>query len=930
MVNASLVRLTAALFTVLLTFSIVSCGGGGGSGGDGADAGDSGNPAVIPLTALPGDAAALASSVITDFDADINLDPAEFSTNLDGNDVQRTELKIVFFPTATVEEVNALLTEFSADIVASLEGYPALVVRVPDPGSLQALETLAADINSRGIVAYVLQSLVLEPLVLPGSLTQSMSPGIDPTPSQPFSVINAQNFAIRAPAAWNLDLLKTQRPPVIVVDFFGSGSASSRHFDLATIPGFINGQGMLTNPANADSHGYDVLSVIAGRHSGTSRTTIEDAVTGVVPAGVGVSVVDMTSTAAFTNHRMFMRMLHRVKKARDNFNGTIVVNLSIGFKFCAGGQTYGQVCYPYAAINDGVVDFIKSIRHANVESRALIVGAAGNKTSNTSPADSETGSFWGAAGTADLTWTDPVDNTTVLPLTNVLMVENARREAAFPFAPVCVDDNSFYGGQIAAVGTDVAVLDHAGVLGINAGTSFAAPQVAGIAAYIASIRSDLSPQAIIEILDRTAVPLVDTPTTNCEPTSDAPMLDAYAALLATDPLNDLSPQSALGRLVLLDITDAQGRDFSPDGSFNIHDLQKWTGTLTNNFLMEQEKYYSRYDLNGDGIAGAATGARFDLDLSIGPGTTRQYTDVTSQLFGDEVSYDENSVNDFEIVCYYANSPLYEVTAGQPPSTVEDRDQALEAIADFCDPCLAFATASTLGATDTLQVRASAAEQCEGIVLTIDPGAVALAPGETQQFTATVTGANDTSVTWTATGGIIDPNGLFTAGNTAGSFTVTATSNEDSAVSDSATVTIEEDTDPPADSISGFYPGSGLYTEADAICDPPFEEELALMIQQQGNQVVVDYYDSVDASFLDTRFSGTYENGVLTAVSEPSGEFGCGPDDRPCTIDATATLGNDGLVTISGRMLLGRVSGTCSGELFEGRDSFEFTLNESPD
>jgi hypothetical protein len=62
-------------------------------------------------------------------------------------------------------------------------------------------------------------------------------------------------------------------------------------------------------------------------------------------------------------------------------------------------------------------------------------------------------------------------------------------------------------------------------------------------------------------------------------------------------------------------------------------------------------------------------------------------------------------------------------------------------------------------------------------------------GGTAQFTATVTGATNTAVDWTATGGSITQTGLYTAGSSAGTFTVTATSVEDPTVSASATVTI---------------------------------------------------------------------------------------------------------------------------------------------
>ncbi|HLK67269.1 MAG TPA: Ig-like domain-containing protein [Bryobacteraceae bacterium] len=88
------------------------------------------------------------------------------------------------------------------------------------------------------------------------------------------------------------------------------------------------------------------------------------------------------------------------------------------------------------------------------------------------------------------------------------------------------------------------------------------------------------------------------------------------------------------------------------------------------------------------------------------------------------------------------------------------------------------------ATTTVTVTSS-----PSVSVTVSPTTTTLAPGATQQFTATVTGASNSAVTWTATGGTITSAGLFTAGQGAGSFHVTATSVQDTTKSATATVTI---------------------------------------------------------------------------------------------------------------------------------------------
>jgi len=76
-----------------------------------------------------------------------------------------------------------------------------------------------------------------------------------------------------------------------------------------------------------------------------------------------------------------------------------------------------------------------------------------------------------------------------------------------------------------------------------------------------------------------------------------------------------------------------------------------------------------------------------------------------------------------------------------------------------------------------------------ISVSVTPTSATLAPGAAQQFTASVTGASNASVTWTATGGAVNANGLYTAGATTGNFTITATSVQDPSRSATASVTI---------------------------------------------------------------------------------------------------------------------------------------------
>ncbi len=85
----------------------------------------------------------------------------------------------------------------------------------------------------------------------------------------------------------------------------------------------------------------------------------------------------------------------------------------------------------------------------------------------------------------------------------------------------------------------------------------------------------------------------------------------------------------------------------------------------------------------------------------------------------------------------------------------------------------------------------------GINVTVSPASTTVAPGGTQQFTATVIGTTNTSVTWGVDGmfggnttvGTISTGGLYTAPASSGTHTVSATSAADSTKTGAASVTV---------------------------------------------------------------------------------------------------------------------------------------------
>jgi len=106
----------------------------------------------------------------------------------------------------------------------------------------------------------------------------------------------------------------------------------------------------------------------------------------------------------------------------------------------------------------------------------------------------------------------------------------------------------------------------------------------------------------------------------------------------------------------------------------------------------------------------------------------------------------------------------------------------------------------------------------GIRVSVSPASVTLSSGQTQQFTATVSGTADTAVKWTATSGTVNSSGLYTAPTvtSATSVTVTATSHADPTKSASASVTVDPANQQSLKITTGGLPEAqqgNAYTEA---------------------------------------------------------------------------------------------------------------------
>ena len=108
--------------------------------------------------------------------------------------------------------------------------------------------------------------------------------------------------------------------------------------------------------------------------------------------------------------------------------------------------------------------------------------------------------------------------------------------------------------------------------------------------------------------------------------------------------------------------------------------------------------------------------------------------------------------------------------------------------------LASGTAGVKATVDGVQSAAQDVSVTSDVAVSITPASATISVAETRSFSATVTGAANTTVTWSvqegSAGGSVSASGLYTAPNAAGTYHVIATSQQDPSRKDTATVTVQ--------------------------------------------------------------------------------------------------------------------------------------------
>ena len=574
------------------------------------------------ITVLPGEPTAPAAGAIIDYDIDDKVAPSEIETITPDVKVARTKLLIAFQPDATIGDINTLITSIGGHITAMLKGVNQLIVRIPDPGTLPALDTIVGTIQANSIVRYVLKATMPVMAALP--------PPLDPTHMYFDNITH--HLDVRAHAAWNAKSLIRYRvsPHIIVADGFGDGHPNA---DFAAIA--LNRGDFKTG--DLDPHGYHVLGIMAGTYGGDG---IRGSATGMYPGSsfnlLTLSVVD--AQQGYTSLDIRQKLMELLEDLRTYHRVGVILNTSLGY-LCPSRDYLDKTC-----IEPGALAWIEQVRGPtlwptgqsgleSLEKRFLHLTAAGNVMA---PGDTDAvmNSEWTAAASLS-GLVVPETGYSLANLTNTLVIENRDRSPVIlGGTPGCLAADSKFPGNFSGIGQNVFSLTGSS-MGYDwmSGTSMATPQVAGLAAYLWTIKPGLTPQEIMDILITTA------DSTDCGGINPRPLIDAYAAVLALDRNY---PDMEVRRAIL---------DLNDDRLFDEKDVGQF---LTEFDTANGAKDYSRYDLNGDGMTGGDTTAKFNLNMDYSP----TYTTVTQAIEGNSVSFNENSLTDLNILCYYAYSKLY--------------------------------------------------------------------------------------------------------------------------------------------------------------------------------------------------------------------------------------------------------------------------------
>jgi len=552
---------------------------------------------------------------IPDIEYEVDYDAFSEHSDFGSVPVSYNTLAVMFAVGTSVAEVNQILRPHDAEVVGGYKGVEetvpgTLLLRFPT-SSHEEIEDVIDALKMHASVRIAVPDILYEGGVyLPQGPSAPVGPsGHEWTWTRTPRYGNWGMEDIRAPALWNLDSGSLSKVHVGVIDVGFAG-----HEDLS----FHN---FNARPAHAEDidHGLHVAGILGadfGNGIGVDGVAPNAVMSAIMPS----SEEDRRGTSAHASLDALLRLLnaHRTVK---------VVNISLGISFRKysddphfpeNNDRAAEAIYDLGEL----VDVGLSAAHLVWGVAPLIVTSAGNRYGGTAVLND---GFANAGLARDMR---SVHNGPQILAVEALNVPGGDwgdpRLGGFPIAAL-----SNLGGHISAPGSRILSAVRNGYE-IKSGTSMAAPHVAGAAAFIYGVAPDLTALEVLALIKSTAIPV--------DQAGAAPSLDAYAAALSIDRLSSQSGFPARSRLM----------DVDASGTFDEKDIEAALAIFAE--PTGQDSLYSRVDFNGNSYANQGPAVAFDLNAD------GQYDELKVEIEGREVLFDQTTVSDLDILCYYAYDP----------------------------------------------------------------------------------------------------------------------------------------------------------------------------------------------------------------------------------------------------------------------------------
>jgi subtilisin family serine protease len=548
----------------------------------------------VPIPLLPGSAESPAVAAIPDSLPDLrNSDFIQ-----DGSVLVTVSIGLLrIAPDARVGDVNALLAETGAIIIGGSHGVPAqtaglLVVRFPTTTRAALAEALAGA-RARAFVLDAVPDAVASNLALPRATN---GPTLPEASDWIWQLASGDNLGgnwgfefSRIPQVWNLNEV-VRRDGVATRVGVWEPDAFEDHIDLGPYEARVGRSSIAL-----DNHSVAVAGVIGALHGNGGI----DGVTPFARLVVGnYSTKIESQTFDFITASAISDAIRRWVEADVR-----VLNISFGFKYEKLGDPEALANAHGAMVRDALATQL-----AEGNRIPLIIVAAGNESTvagvnlATQTRDFPSrlsGAFQNAAITHQVA--------AILPVEAVGLKSGGRLGRRF---------DSSVGGRISAPGDEVLLLARGNAIAreLSGGTSFAAPFVAGVAAYLYSLhptlpQPTLTSNPVADLLVRTAVTVGN---------GTAPMIDAFEAVMESDVLAG----SDRARRGLVDVDDgtldgntrvdvqSQVENLSQvvgsDGLATMADFRRWRDWAldaeeSTARVLDGRESHPKRDLNGDGL-----------------------------------------------------------------------------------------------------------------------------------------------------------------------------------------------------------------------------------------------------------------------------------------------------------------------------------------